>query len=580
MNDPATSRTGPLCVGRTHHRSAEHARWAVVGLQIALLLAAAIGTATTYAAVSTSSADPKSGQASDCSVRLQTLVDSVAPGDTLDLPACIYRESVTIDRPIHLVGHDTEIRGSDVWSVWRPTGKAWESDLTLPALDGDGECRSGADRCRLPEQIFMDGVAQARAAVDPGTGAFALTSDRHVLLGSDPASHVVEVSVRDRWLQVSASGVTVETMTFRHAANSAQAEQAALRVSGGVDDFTLLDSQLYEAHGTLLGIVGGSGHRVTDDVLERAGQQGFGFAGTSETEMRGTTVADNNLGGFDPGWEAGAGKASRVRGLTLADNVVVDNAGPGLWCDIDCESVTVTGNRIVGNDGPGIMFEISSGATISGNVVVDNGWGHADGGWGGGILVSSSGHVDVASNTLAWNADGVTVVSQPRGDRPTDSGTRITVHDNTVLAAPQPTDQAGVYLEAWIQDGSGPLFDPTSGNRGWNNRYWSTEPESATPRFAWAGDVSSLEAYGATPGGAGDRYLTAADKDAVLQAAQIPSEARPHQVTPSLGTRLRSLVIPALVGGLLVVGIAGLGVARWRRTRRSRRSARGTEPPG
>jgi parallel beta-helix repeat protein len=335
-----------------------------------------------------------------------------------------------------------------------------------------------------------------------------------------------------------------------------------------VNDFELLGSRLFEAHGTLIGIVGGSGHRVVDSELARAGQQGFGFAGTSDTEMRGTTITESNLDGFDPQWEAGAGKASRVRGLTLSDNSVVDNAGPGLWCDIDCESVTMTGNRIDGNEGPGILYEISSDAAIADNLVTDNGWGNADWGWGGGILVSSSARVDVASNTLAWNADGVTVISQGRSDRPTGAGTMITVHDNVVLAAPQPSDRDGVYLEAWLQDWPGPLFAPGSGNRGSNDRFWSTQQESSKPRFAWAGDLASLQAYGSTPGGSGSRYLAVADKDAVLLAAGLEPEANPHEVTASLRARLLGLVVPILIGGLLIVAIAGLLVARRRLARR------------
>jgi parallel beta-helix repeat protein len=365
--------------------------------------------------------------------------------------------------------------------------------------------------------------------------------------------------------------VTVEEITFRHAANGPQAEEAALRVSGGVDGFKLKASRLFEAHGTLLGIVAGTGHRVLDSELARAGQQGFGFAGTSDTEMIGTTIHNNNMDMFDPNWEAGAGKASRVRGLTLSDNVVDQNAGPGLWCDIDCQSVKIVGNRIDHNEGAGILFEISSEATIGGNVVSECGWGNTSWGWGGGIVVSSSRSVDVTGNTLAWNADGISVISQARADRPAGSGTLITLRDNTVLAAPQPTDTEPAFLVAWLEDWAGPLYSPASQNQDWDDRYWSSQPESSTERFHWTTGLSKLASFRETPGGERGRYLTVAEKDAIVLEAKLPPTAEVHEVTQSLAVRIREAIgLLVGLGATVVLTVVALRIARLRRARRSK----------
>ena len=506
----------------------------------------------------------------DCSTTLQSRVDAAAPGAVLELPACLYRETVTVRHPVVLLGTaGTEIRGSDVWTAWQPAGQGWSSTKSVPALTSAGTCRPGSDRCHQPEQVFVDGVAQDRVNADPGPGEFDLSADRHVLLGSDPAGHLVEVSTRDRWLQVSASGVTVDGLTFRHAANGPQAEEAALRVSGDVDRFVLTASHLFEAHGTLLGIVGGTGHRVRDSELASAGQQGFGFAGTGDTELRNTKIHDNNLAMFDPQWEAGAGKASRVRGLALDGNVVDRNGGPGLWCDIDCRAVTINGNRIDENEGPGILYEISTDATIADNVVTESGWGNASWGWGGGIVVSSSGSVEVTGNRLAWNADGISVISQGRSDRPEGSGTRITIDDNIVLSAPQPSDTEQAYLLAWLQDWAGPLYLPESGNQGLDNRYWSTEPESSADRFHWTAGLSSLDTFRETPGGAGDRYLSSEEYAALVSDASLPPRAETHQVTPTILARGRWMLVIVAGLGALMVGLALIAFVLVRR-RRSR----------
>lgn len=511
-----------------------------------------------------------------CSPTLQSLVDAAAPDAIVELPACIYRETVTISHPIVLRGTiGTELRGSDIWTTWRATTQGWLSGPTLPTFAQTGECRPFSDRCHQPEQVFVDGIALERVGANPRAGQFNLSADRHVILGQDPAGHLVEVSTRDRWIQVSASGTTVRGITFRHAANGAQAEDAALRVSGGSDRFQLDESHLFEAHGTLLGIVGGRGHLVLDSELARAGQQGFGFAGTSDTEMRRTSIHDNNLDLFDPTWEAGAGKASRVRGLVLDGNLVDRNAGPGLWCDIDCQDVSFIGNRVYESEGPGIFFEISSGASIEGNVVTESGWGNTSSGWGGGILISSSGSVEVTRNTLAWNADGISVISQARGDRPADAGTLITLEDNTVLAAPQEPIADEAYLVAWIQDWSGPLYSPESRNSGRADRYWSTQPESSAHRFHWTAGLTTLASFSETPGGEGGRYLTVEEKDDVVAGLRLEPTAEVHAATQPIISPRRILV--ALLVGLGAIALVALLAFRMIRRRRSRR---GSTDPG
>ncbi|HEY6056534.1 MAG TPA: right-handed parallel beta-helix repeat-containing protein, partial [Candidatus Limnocylindrales bacterium] len=393
---------------------------------------------------------------------------------------------------------------------------------------------------------------------------------------SDPAGHAVEVTTRARWLQISASDVTVDGLTFRDAGNGPQAEDAALRISGGSERFALARSHLLVAHGALLGLVGGVGHRVLDSELGWAGQEGFGIAGVADTLIARTYIHDNNTDDFEPGWEAGAGKASRSTGLTFDGNTVSNNRGPGLWCDIACESVTYVGNRVDHNENAGIFYEISTAGDIRSNVVFENGWGRVDWGWGAGILVSSSGSTDVADNTVAWNADGITVVSQPRPDRPAAAGTGISVHDNAVIGAPQPGDNGDAFLVAWLQDGDGPLYRPDSHNDGGDNEFWSSAAEPAGERFHWALGASTLEAFASTPGGRGGRYLSLGERNAVLSAAGAP--LGPEQRLVHVAPTRRELVTFGL-GGLGLVGIAVLGgIVLWRRRRAAGGRARSASP--
>ena len=66
----------------------------------------------------------RTAQAPDCSRKLQSLVDEAAPSAVVSVPACVYRETVTVTKPIALVAEPgAEIRGSDVWSDWTQTGR-------------------------------------------------------------------------------------------------------------------------------------------------------------------------------------------------------------------------------------------------------------------------------------------------------------------------------------------------------------------------------------------------------------------------------------------------------------------------
>ena len=89
---------------------------------------AAAGPTQVAAAVDTSCATP-----------LQTLVDAAPAGTTLDVPACTYRETVRIAKPLTLDGHgQAEIRGSDVWTNWNRRGNYWAQG-PVPALPADND---------------------------------------------------------------------------------------------------------------------------------------------------------------------------------------------------------------------------------------------------------------------------------------------------------------------------------------------------------------------------------------------------------------------------------------------------------
>jgi nitrous oxidase accessory protein NosD len=462
-----------------------------------------------------------------------------------------------------LRGDRAEIRGSDIWSGWQLDGSRWRSENSVPTFTGGGVC--SAPRCAWPEQVFFDGRPLGQVAADPAAGQFSIDPGRRVMLADDPTGHLVEVTVRERWLTVDAPDVTIEGFVMRHAATPPQ--HGALQALPGADHLTVRGVHLSDAHGALISFQGVTGASLVSSDLTRGGQLGVhaGGTGTTDLTIQGNRITDNNTEGFDVNWEAGGLKAAMATNLRVVDNVVAHNDGPGIWCDIECRNFTASGNRVDGNTRAGIMFEIGDGAMIENNVVWENGWGRPTWGWGAGVLISSSSGATVRGNFLAWNAVGISVISQVRNRPGGDRVHETSVVDNTVVS-----DAAGGYLLAWLQDWSGAMYAPDSKNSGSGNRFWDAAPEPASCRFEWSGCIDRLAAFSSTPGGNGSRYLTDEEAHAALGASGVPAEPVAHPVGQP---RLRIVLLVAGTAGLALIALIAAVFVVVRRRERRRASA-------
>ncbi len=464
------------------------------------------------------STQPSQAAPPDCGASLQSLIDAAPAGSVVDVPPCIYHEMVTINKPLTLDGHGAaQIRGSDVWTAWTSSGGSFVSSLTLPTFSSEhqGVCADGTNHCNWPEQVYVDGTPLTELAPGsvPGPGQFALDSARHVVLHDDPTSHVVEVTTREGWVDTESDNVTIQGMTFWHAANPAETGAIGNQNRNG---WTLQDSQLYSAHGGIVSLGGASNPntqtRVLRNVIAGSGYEAIDGYQNTNTLIQGNTIYNNNLSGFDSVNWAGAGiKVVAFSNLVIDQNEVRNNAGPGLWCDIGCQGVTFSNNRVHDNQGAGILFEISTGAKIYNNAI----WNSSP--TAPAINISSSANADVYSNVLAWNNLGIAVFSEDRANRPSQGTVNITVHDNTILN----NGQSALSLQ-WFQRGSGNLFDASSGNSGSSNAFWYPSDEDGAGRFRWQRYISSLNDFKQTPSGANSRYLTLQERDQVLSSWGIP----------------------------------------------------------
>ena len=431
---------------------------------------------------------------------LQTLIDNAPAGSTLIVPRGIYRETAVIEKPLTLVGEPgAEVRGSDRWdSGWVQRGEHWYHP-NAPIFDATGEwCREGSNgRCNWPNQVFRDSIPLAQVSGLPTSGEFGLTEDREIVIADDPEAAAMEVTARTAWLITRADGVTIDGFTMRHAAD--ELHKGALS-NGGFSEWAVQNSRLLHAHVAVVSIREGASVQVVGNEIAFGGRLGIQSWRATGVEISGNAVHSNNTEEFNDGWEAGGMKLSGLSHGIITTNDIYNNDGAGIWCDVGCRDVTISANRVHDNRRYGILYEISRAGLIVDNVIWENGWGFPDWGFGGGFVCQNCRDTEVARNIVAWNADGISIMSQVR-DGYTDV-VNNEVHDNFIALTTDWTQNT--YMLAWLEDWSGHLTASESNNHGANNRYFHATPEGAFLPFTWGPDqrfgIDELARFNATPG--------------------------------------------------------------------------------
>lgn len=317
-------------------------------------------------------------------------------------------------------------------------------------------------------------------------------------------------NTRTNGIIVAASDVTINGLTVKRVKTSAYGGAVW---TNGVSRFTFRDGRALQSATICISLNGGSGHQILGSELADCGKEGYFANAVSDTRFAGNDIHHNNVArAFDPGWEAGGGKVISSQRVTFDGNQVHHNGGPGIWFDVNSSDAVVTGNRIHDNFREGVFFEVSRGATIASNAIWNNGFGFAEWGYGGGIVISSSDGANVNDNTVAWNARGISVISQSRGPLPHDGNL---IRNNTIIS------NTTSFVTGFYDDHGGSLFASANGNGGSGNRYWVGGSEPSTNRFGWNGPKSRLSDYNATPGESGATYLSTAERDTALAAAGI-----------------------------------------------------------
>ncbi len=150
------------------------------------------------------------------------------------------------------------------------------------------------------------------------------------------------------------------------------------------------------------------------------------------------------------GYQAGGVKWTSDN-TTIQNSKIHDNACKGLWIDLNGDKAKILNNQVYGNWDEGIFIEISSGVTVTGNVVTGNGLHNFNGSgdgcpwlWGGGITLASSDHAVIANNTLRGNCNGITGTQQNRADGHPGLLEDADIHNNVIVG---PGGKTGVVAD-------------------------------------------------------------------------------------------------------------------------------------
>ncbi|MEO6858662.1 MAG: right-handed parallel beta-helix repeat-containing protein [Solirubrobacteraceae bacterium] len=174
------------------------------------------------------------------------------------------------------------------------------------------------------------------------------------------------------------------------------------------------------------------GGRVT-----RSGSLGIGGGGVPHLTISGVEI-DHNGASANCGDEGGGFKGVNS-GARITNNYVHDNNCMGIWFDINASNNEIDHNRVANNADGGIFYEISQNATIHDNTVTGNGAGACGWLWGAGIGVASSFNVQVYSNTLSGNCNGIDGTQQNRTDSapPAHLLMNLSIHNNSIAGSGQ-----------------------------------------------------------------------------------------------------------------------------------------------
>lgn len=377
----------------------------------------------------------------------QQIVNQAPTGSTFWFAAGTHRE-VTIqpkDGDVFIGAPGAVLNGSELVTSFTKSGSAWVigGQTQEGVRNLTDHAAPGAQRGGYPETVFFDDKplkpVDALSKLTAGSFYFDYAADK-IYLGSDPTGHKVETGQSAAAFNGTANNVTISNLTVEKYNTPAQFSA----IDGGSGQgWTIQNNEIRLIYG--VGANVGTNGKIIGNYVHDNGEMGLDGGGANIVVQGNELARNGSWSGIDMSWEGGGSKFTETTNLLVKDNYSHDNAGNGLWTDINNYKATYDGNLVVHNALGGISHEISYDAVIKNNVLIGNGYNSIGGGtpgnpawlWGGQIQVHNSPNVEVFGNYVdSTNAgNGISLIEEDRG-----SGNRgaylirnENIHDNVIV---------------------------------------------------------------------------------------------------------------------------------------------------
>jgi parallel beta-helix repeat protein len=403
---------------------------------------------------------------------LRHAMSQLQPGDHLIIASGVYRDALVFPQrewgsaDTLIEGHGKVlVKGSAEVGGWKPLGegryvKEWTQEPSQVYVNGkplqqiggtvfDGYPEKPDHPFRALHQsqggIWLGRKAGTEEGMPPAS--FHYSPQKQSLFIQLPAGTAnpgkVEVSTRT-YLMIGRNldRVTVRNLSFAHGNTSAT-------VRGGL--VTLFGNRI-TAEGIAVSQADSIGiHLAGDDITlanssaNDCGQLGINARGRRMRLVNNET-SGNNTRNFNKWWEAGGAKFVGDGGLqnsVLVGHKAFANRGDGIWFDWKNRNNRIENSISAYNQGSGIEYEASTGAVITGNVVVANGQ--------RGIYLPHSSNSEISRNIVAGNAmEGIVVIDD--GVRDPQGTADLRPRGNRVFANVVAWNAAALYLPAELAD--------------------------------------------------------------------------------------------------------------------------------
>lgn len=336
---------------------------------------------------------------------IQAAVEKARPGASFCIKAGIHRMQFVAPKAGQKFFGErgSVLNGARVLTRFERDGDTWAAPVQTPIGTRHEACAETLPACALSAGFFIDDKPLQQVANKAELASNRFFFDRvagRIHFVDNPTGKRVEVTAGRFAFKSPADNVLIRGLVIEKYYNAAQegavqgkegkgwrVERTEFRLNSGV------------------GVVVGTNGAIVDCRIHHNGQLGVSASGI-DILLQGNEIWANNIYGFDFDWEAGGVKITNSEHVTMRDNHVHRNVGPGLWCDIDCRDVLYEGNTVEFNAHAGILHEISYAAIVRNNRLRENGQAPLLWFWGPEIEVSASQDVEVYGNVMTVRPDG------------------------------------------------------------------------------------------------------------------------------------------------------------------------------